>query len=72
MFEAILRGKLPSELMNLEDFLTSNVFGTFRSLGSPAELLRFLGEASLPEEPDTKLMEKLPDVTDGGRRLCLH
>jgi len=62
MFEAILHGKLPSELVNLEDFLTSNVFATFRSLGSPAELLRFLGSASLPEEPHTKLVEGMRDV----------
>lgn len=57
MIEALLKGKLSREQENMEDILTSNVFGLLR-LMTPAEgLLPFLREAKLPN--DTKPLDNL-------------
>jgi hypothetical protein len=46
MIEAFLQGKLTREQENLEDLLTSLVFGTFRRSSDPNAVVRFLALAN--------------------------
>lgn len=48
MIPALVHGKLPSDQENLEDLLTSNVFGCLRYLPYAAGLYRFLSFADDP------------------------
>lgn len=59
MIEALLHGKLSREQQNMEDLLTSNVFGLLRLMPPAEGLLPFLREAKLPN--DTKPLENLAD-----------
>ena len=49
MIEALLKGKLSREQANMEDILTSNVFGLLRYVSPELGLFRFLGEATTCE-----------------------
>lgn len=49
MFMAQLRGKLSREQENMEDILTSNVFGAFKYLPPEKALLPFLSKAMTPK-----------------------
>jgi len=49
MLEAILRGKLSREQANMEDILTSNVFGLLKYLPLQEGLFPFLRQATTPE-----------------------
>jgi len=46
MLKALIEGKLSREQENLEDLLTSNVFGTFSYLRPELGLIPFLGQAT--------------------------
>lgn len=48
MLEAILRGKLSREQANMEDILTSNVFGLLKYLPPQEGLFPFLAQATTP------------------------
>ena len=45
MFQALIKGKLTRSEENMEDLLTSNVFGIFKYLPPSEALLPFIGEA---------------------------
>ena len=45
MLEALLKGKLPGEMKNREDVLTSMIFGAFRREPSGRRILEFLNKA---------------------------
>ncbi len=45
MFQALIKGKLTRSEENMEDLLTSNVFGIFKYLTPSEVLLPFIGEA---------------------------
>lgn len=45
MLEALLKGKLPGEMKNREDVLTSMIFGAFRREPTGKRLLEFLDKA---------------------------
>lgn len=49
MLMALLRGKLSRDQENMEDILTSNVFGVLKYLPPGNVLVPFLSKASLPE-----------------------
>lgn len=59
MIQAILHGKLP-ELENVEDLLTSTVFGTLRYLPPGDALIPFLEKAVLYDQNRTRLCQYLP------------
>jgi len=61
MLMALLKGKLSREQENMEDILTSNVFGLLQYLSPKDCLLPFLRLAQTPE--GNKLLEELPDNT---------
>jgi len=61
MLMALLKGKLSREQENMEDILTSNVFGLLQYLSPKDCLLPFLRLAQTPE--GNKLLEELPDGT---------
>ena len=48
MIHALLNGKLSADQENMEDILTSNVFGLLRYLPPEHGLLPFLAHASIP------------------------
>ena len=54
MLEALLKGKLPGEMKNGEDVLTSMFFGAFRREPSGRQILKFLEKANpiLGSKPD--------------------
>ena len=52
MLQALLHGKLSRQQENMEDLLTSNVFGLMEYLHADKELLRFLGKASHVDKSD--------------------
>lgn len=54
MLEALLKGKLPGEMKNREDALTSMFFGAFRREPTGRGILKFLNEAEriLGSKPD--------------------
>ena len=54
MLEALLKGKLPGEMKNREDVLTSMFFGAFRREPTGKGILKFLNEAEriLGSKPD--------------------
>lgn len=62
MIEALLMGKLSREQENMEDVLTSNVFGLLRLMPLADGLLPFLRDAMLPD--GTKPLEQLADDAD--------
>lgn len=49
MLMALLRGKLSLDQENMEDILTSNVFGVLKYLPPGVALVPFLGKAATPE-----------------------
>ena len=75
MLEALLHGKLSREQENMEDILTSNVFGLLRYLPPSDGLLQFLGMgrmrdgrqplANLPEDT-TAEYEFWPWIKESG------
>jgi hypothetical protein len=50
MIEALLHGKLSREQENMEDILTSNVFGVFQFAAPETGLFRFLAKAKTVED----------------------
>lgn len=50
MLVALLHGKLSREQENIEDILTSNVFGVLKYLPPGTVLIPFLSKASTPDE----------------------
>ena len=62
MLQALLHGKLSREQENMEDILTSNVFGMMEYLKAKQELMSFLGKAQHINEAGEKesLCELLP------------
>jgi hypothetical protein len=50
MLKALLKGKLSRDQENMEDILTSNVFGVMEYLDQHSVLLAFLSQATSPEE----------------------
>lgn len=54
MLEALLKGKLPGDMKNREDVLTSMFFGAFRREPSGRQILKFLEKANpiLGSKPD--------------------
>jgi hypothetical protein len=47
MLKALLHGKLSREQENMEDIVTSNVFGTVQYLANSSDLIQFLSKAAL-------------------------
>ena len=61
MLQALLNGKLSREQENMEDVLTSNVFGFMEYLRTDRELLKFLGKAQhINDTGDIELSQLLP------------
>jgi len=64
MLMAMLRGKLSREQENLEDILTSNVFGALQYTPGKAGVLRFLACASRHHDPAVRPLAELAGLTD--------
>lgn len=56
MFQALVHGKLSREQENLEDILTSNVFGVLRYLEPMSGLVPFLRDARSPDDVPNPLL----------------
>ena len=61
MLEALINGKMSSDQENMEDILTSNVFGVLKYLSPDRGLLAFLSMAVLPD--GTGPLANLPQGT---------
>jgi hypothetical protein len=69
MLAAILRGKLSPEQENMEDILTSNVFGALKYVAPEEALLPFLAEAQQAETKG-KSLAWLKDVNGVNADYC--
>ena len=62
MIQALLKGKLSADQENMEDILTSNVFGLLRYLPPEHGLLPFLAHASSHDGRKLEMPVPIPDV----------